>query len=97
MKNDFISFTDLNLRDQDLGNLPKDISSSEVMAERELISPFFYRFQDGESEADVYLRVSTFTNTIIRELSNFDRNMNYNTQEKFVVVVAHPIIVSQLE
>ncbi|KAL4474816.1 hypothetical protein ABPG74_001512 [Tetrahymena malaccensis] len=97
IKNDFFVEIDLNLRDQDLGNLPQDIKSEEIEKERQLISPFFYRYENGESEADVYLRASTFTNTIIRQIGNFDRNQKYQQEEKVVIVVAHPVVIQQLQ
>ncbi|EAR86434.1 histidine phosphatase family (branch protein 1) (macronuclear) [Tetrahymena thermophila SB210] len=97
IKQDFYVEVDLNLRDQDLGNLPKDIKSEEVEAEKQLITPFFYRYENGESEADVYLRASTFTNTIIRQIENCDRNKQYEQEEKVVIVVAHPVVIQQLQ
>ncbi|KAL4512386.1 hypothetical protein ABPG72_005388 [Tetrahymena utriculariae] len=97
IKNDFLVEVDLNLRDQDLGNLPKDIKCEEIEKERQLINPFYFRYENGESEADVFLRASTFTNTIIRQIRNFDRNQKYQNEEKVVIVVAHPVVIQQLQ
>lgn len=52
------------------GNL-QDLSTREsVVAERQKIGRFFYRFQGGESGADVYDRVSSFMDSLFREMSN---------------------------
>jgi broad specificity phosphatase PhoE len=49
---------DIRLREQDVGNFIKDIPS--IKDQRRRHSSFFYRFPDGESAADVYVRVKQF-------------------------------------
>ena len=42
---------------------------ASVLAERERVGKFFFRFQDGESGADVFDRVSSFMESMFREMS----------------------------
>jgi broad specificity phosphatase PhoE len=41
--------------------------NKEVEEERDKIGPFYYRFENGESVADVFLRVSDFISTLHRD------------------------------
>lgn len=54
--------------------------------EREAFGPFFYRYKNAESTADVYLRVQTFVNYLILQKLNGQLKEN-------VVVVAHEVVL----
>jgi broad specificity phosphatase PhoE len=54
--------------------------------EREEFGPFFYRYKNAESTADVYLRVQTFLNYLILQKINGQLREN-------VVVVAHEVVL----
>lgn len=68
------------------GRIPIDYDEnySELLeAERDQHGTFFYRFDGGESCADVYDRVSDFMNTLHRDFNNIDYYPNN------VLLVAH--------
>ena len=52
------------------GNFQDLTKRDTVVAERQKIGRFFYRFKDGESGADVYDRVSSFMDSLFREMEN---------------------------
>lgn len=54
--------------------------------EREAFGPFFYRYKNAESTADVYLRVQTFVNYLI--LKKLSGQLRDN-----VVIVAHEVVL----
>lgn len=64
------------LREQDFGNFrehnPQQKKFKELLEEREKYGRFYYRFPNGESGADVYDRVSTFMETLYRDLESGD-------------------------
>lgn len=59
---------DIRLREQDVGNFIKNIP--EIKDQRSRHSSFFYRFPEGESAADVYVRVKQFLLDRGNELKN---------------------------
>ena len=56
------------LREQDFGNFQDPASVARAKEERARFGRFFYRFPNGESGADVYDRVSTWLESLHREL-----------------------------
>jgi broad specificity phosphatase PhoE len=73
-------YEDPRLREQDWGNFPKPGATLDLKKERNKYGPFFYRFPNGESGADVYDRISTFLETLHRD---FEKNPTH------VVVFTH--------
>ena len=59
---------DPRIREQEWGNSQHPAAMAAVLAERERVGRFFYRFQDGESGADVFDRVSSFMESMFREM-----------------------------
>ncbi|UJR25682.1 hypothetical protein I4U23_007033 [Adineta vaga] len=61
---------DPRIREQEWGNF-QDLATREItVSERKKIGRFFYRFKNGESGADVYDRVSSFMDSLYREMDN---------------------------
>ena len=70
-------YEDPRLREQEWhGKLPIDGYQIEAEDERDAYGTFYYRFDGGESVADVYDRVSDFLNTLHRDFEkpNFPEN-----------------------
>ncbi|MBF0276348.1 MAG: phosphoglycerate mutase family protein [SAR324 cluster bacterium] len=65
-ENQYIRYEDPRLREQDWGNFRSVEALEPIQKERYEYSPFFYRFPNGESGADVFDRVSTFLETLYR-------------------------------
>jgi len=61
---------DPRIREQEWGNFQDLATRDNTVAERQKIGRFFYRFKDGESGADVYDRVSSFMDSLHREMDN---------------------------
>ena len=57
------------LREQDFGNFQDKEKMRQNKAERARFGRFYYRFPQGESGADVYDRVSTWLESLFREMS----------------------------
>jgi broad specificity phosphatase PhoE len=70
------------LREQDWGNFQHRERIAEQKAQRDHFGHFFYRMQHGESGADVYDRVSAFTDALFRNFAWPDYPPN-------VLVVTH--------
>jgi broad specificity phosphatase PhoE len=66
----------------------QDLATREItVTERQKIGRFFYRFRNGESGADVYDRVSSFMESLYREMDNgLMRNNN-------VFIVSHGLFM----
>lgn len=56
------------IREQDFGNFQDPQKMRECKVSRNEFGRFFYRFPNGESGADVYDRVSTWLETLYREM-----------------------------
>lgn len=57
------------LREQDFGNFQTASVMQQCKEERQRFGRFFYRFPQGESGADVYDRVSTWLESLFREMA----------------------------
>lgn len=73
---------DPRLREQEFGNLQDPHQMQQVFKQRRKFGRFFWRFQDGESGADVYGRVTAFWDTLYRQMDNFNRKK----RDAFVIV-----------
>jgi broad specificity phosphatase PhoE len=78
------------LREWEMGNL-YDVHHRppELKKEFKAAGQFYFRFQNGESLADVYLRASTFVNTVLQRLQKYNHYEN-------VVVVSHAAWIQML-
>ncbi|KAL4460954.1 hypothetical protein ABPG74_016426 [Tetrahymena malaccensis] len=86
---------DPRLREQEWGNLQKfqldKTKSLQVLNERKLVSRLFYRFETGESGCDAYNRVSSFWETLFRDMDN-PNSQGKNSNNRVFVIVSHGII-----
>lgn len=73
------------IREQDFGNLQDYESVLRAKEDRKKFSKFFYRFQNGESGADVYDRVSAFIASLFRDCSDIQR------EDSTTIIVTHGI------
>jgi broad specificity phosphatase PhoE len=64
------------LREQEWGHQRSAVETKLIEEERDAYGPFYFRFPDGESGADVYDRVSSFFGTLFRDFEkrNFPEN-----------------------
>jgi broad specificity phosphatase PhoE len=80
---------DPRIREQDFGNYQNREAMTKAKKDRSRFSPFYYRFQGGESAADVFDRVSLFFASMYR---NWHRKIgsldNHNT-----ILVCHGITI----
>ncbi|KAF6253071.1 histidine phosphatase superfamily, partial [Scenedesmus sp. NREL 46B-D3] len=60
---------EVQLREQDFGNFQDAEGKQREKAERLRYGRFFYRFPNGESGADVYDRITVFTDHLIRDIN----------------------------
>jgi len=74
--------TDPRLREQEWGNLQDPQAIDECMKHRNAYGRFYYRFPSGESGADVFDRVSTFLESLFRQMTSDHPVEN-------IVIVAH--------
>lgn len=63
---------DPRIREQDWGHLQNAQAMQKIAQDRVDYSTFYYRLPDGESGADVYDRISTFFETLHRDLGKED-------------------------
>mmetsp|Transcript_136103 Transcript_136103/g.261459 ORF Transcript_136103/g.261459 Transcript_136103/m.261459 type:complete len:584 (-) Transcript_136103:29-1780(-) len=75
---------DVRIREMEFGNYD-DVNMSEKLKEKMKFGAFYYRFQSGESPADVYDRASIFIETLYR---SWEDNTNEN-----VVIVSHGTMI----
>ena len=79
---------DPRLREQEWGNFQNQEKMNTIFKERDKVGKFYYRFKEGESGADVYDRVSSFLESLFREIDNHDRK-NYDN----IVLVTHGLFM----
>ncbi|KAF3784121.1 Phosphoglycerate mutase-like protein [Nymphaea thermarum] len=76
------------IREQDFGNFQVEERMRVVKETRERFGRFFYRFPEGESAADVYDRITSFMESLWRDIDmnriNRDGVSNFN-----LVIVSH--------
>ncbi|CAF0732269.1 unnamed protein product [Adineta steineri] len=78
---------DPRIREQEWGNFQDLASRETTIMERKKIGRFFYRFRNGESGADVYDRVSSFINSLNREMDNCLKPNNN------IIIVSHGLFM----
>ena len=72
------------LREQDFGNFQDATSMAQSKDERQRFGRFYYRFPQGESGADVYDRVSTWLESLFRQMTFGDID-----QDTTLLIVTH--------
>ena len=77
-----VKFEDPRLREQEWGHLRDQNITEKIEEYRDNYGHFYYRFNDGESCADVYDRISTFLETLHRDFEKKDYAQN-------VIIVNH--------
>ncbi|WP_066319928.1 histidine phosphatase family protein [Bacillus sp. FJAT-29814] len=78
------------IREWELGNLYDfNNRTPEAKKEYKAAGQFYFRFQNGESLADVYLRATMFMNTVVDRLKKQERYEN-------IVVVTHAAFMHML-
>lgn len=78
---------DPRIREQDFGNYQDVTDMQDVLKKRATYGHFFFRFQQGESAADVYDRVASFQETMFRHF----HERHSNKPRDVVVLVTHGI------
>lgn len=75
---------EVQLREQDFGNFQDPEGKQREKTERLRFGRFFYRFPNGESGADVYDRITSFQNTMLRDI-----NAGRFSSNTSIVLVTH--------
>ena len=80
----------LSLREWELGNL-YDFNNRSPQAKKEFkaAGQFYFRYLNGESLADVYLRATMFMNTVVQRV---ERQQRYDD----LIVVTHAAFIQML-
>ncbi|XP_057962928.1 phosphoglycerate mutase-like protein AT74 [Malania oleifera] len=76
------------VREQDFGNFQVEERMKLVKETRQRFGRFFYRFPEGESAADVYDRVSSFLESLWRDI-DMNRIHRDPTHELNLIIVSH--------
>jgi len=77
---------DVYIREQDFGNFDKP-DMREVHKEKKLFGKFYYRFPEGESPADLYMRAGLFLESLYRKWeSKYTDNLVIISHELFILV-----------
>ncbi|MQL84331.1 hypothetical protein Taro_016825 [Colocasia esculenta] len=74
------------VREQDFGNFQVEERMRVVKETRELFGRFFFRFPEGESAADVYDRVSSFMESLWRDIDMRRLNQEDGCETNLVIV-----------
>nr|XP_043606709.1 phosphoglycerate mutase-like protein AT74H [Erigeron canadensis] len=75
------------IREQDFGNFQIAERMNIIKQTRERFGRFFYRFPEGESAADVFDRVSSFLESLWRDI---DTRLHYEPSEDLnIIIVSH--------
>ncbi|KAK8483874.1 hypothetical protein V6N13_141123 [Hibiscus sabdariffa] len=76
------------IREQDFGNFQVEERMRITKETREKFGRFFYRFPEGESAADVFDRVSSFLESLWRDI-DLNRLNNDPSQELNLIIISH--------
>ncbi|KGN66109.1 phosphoglycerate mutase-like protein AT74 [Cucumis sativus] len=76
------------IREQDFGNFQVEERMKVVKETRERFGRFFYRFPEGESAADVYDRVSSFLESLWRDI-DMNRLRHNPSQDLNLIIISH--------
>lgn len=75
------------IREQDFGNFQITERMKVIKETREKFGRFFYRFPEGESAADVFDRVSSFLESLWRDI---DSRLHYDPADDLnIIIVSH--------
>ncbi|CAN6482652.1 unnamed protein product [Victoria cruziana] len=78
------------IREQDFGNFQVEERMRVIKETRERFGRFFYRFPEGESAADVYDRVTSFMESLWRDI-DMNRINRHGVSNFNLVIVSHGI------
>ncbi|KAL8171220.1 hypothetical protein V2J09_023024 [Rumex salicifolius] len=76
------------IREQDFGNFQVEERMRDVKETRQRFGRFFYRFPEGESAADVYDRVSSFMESLWRDI-DMNRLHHEPAEDLNLIIVTH--------
>ncbi|CAM8969080.1 unnamed protein product [Rhodiola kirilowii] len=76
------------IREQDFGNFQIEERMKAIKKTREKFGRFFYRFPEGESASDVYDRVSSFLESLWRDI-DLNRLHQNPSQDLNLIIVSH--------
>ncbi|KAI8028578.1 Phosphoglycerate mutase-like protein AT74 [Camellia lanceoleosa] len=76
------------IREQDFGNFQEEKRMKMIKETRERFGRFFYRFPEGESAADVYDRVSSFLESLWRDI-DMNRLHHDPSDELNLIIISH--------
>ncbi|OMO99080.1 Histidine phosphatase superfamily, clade-1 [Corchorus olitorius] len=76
------------IREQDFGNFQVEERMKAIKETREKFGRFFYRFPEGESAADVFDRVSSFLESLWRDI-DLNRLQNEPSQDLNLIIISH--------
>ncbi|MBA0699225.1 hypothetical protein Goshw_019880 [Gossypium schwendimanii] len=76
------------IREQDFGNFQVEERMKATKETREKFGRFFYRFPEGESAADVFDRVSSFLESLWRDI-DLNRLNNDPSQDLNLIIISH--------
>ncbi|PWA59995.1 Histidine phosphatase superfamily, clade-1 [Artemisia annua] len=76
------------IREQDFGNFQVTERMKDIKESRQKFGRFFYRFPEGESAADVYDRVSTFLESLWRDI-DMNRFNHDPSKDLNLIIVSH--------
>jgi broad specificity phosphatase PhoE len=81
------------IREQDFGNFQQRERMKVVKDIRSRFGRFFYRFPEGESAADVFDRVTSFLESLWRDIdmNRLNRDIGYKSTDLNLVIVSHGV------
>ncbi|KAJ7563494.1 hypothetical protein O6H91_03G112800 [Diphasiastrum complanatum] len=81
------------IREQDFGNFQVRETMKSMMESRDKFGRFFYRFPEGESAADVFDRVTSFLESVWRDIDSnrLDKTGGRNPRCLNLVIVSHGV------
>ncbi|CAH9076238.1 unnamed protein product [Cuscuta epithymum] len=81
------------IREQDFGNFQVTERMKVIKETREKFGRFFYRFPEGESAADVFDRVSSFLESLWRDIDMQRLQHQHPSDELNLVIVSHGLAI----
>lgn len=85
--NNYLTTYDNRIREQEYGNLQGE-DMQKQFEEMNKVGEFYYRFQNGESGADVFNRACLFMEHIFREMTRIDYAKRDN-----IIIVTHDLFI----
>ncbi|KAJ8636562.1 hypothetical protein MRB53_010829 [Persea americana] len=76
------------IREQDFGNFQVEERMKVIKETRERFGRFFFRFPEGESAADVFDRISSFMESLWRDI-DMNRLNRDNTSDLNLIIISH--------